>query len=115
MSFSILGTGSAHPKRVVTNDELSTMVETSDEWISTRTGVRERRVLTDETLIDIALLAAKNALCDAGVEPEELDLIICATIRNEYITPTLSCVLQKELGATCPAMDINAACSGFFA
>jgi 3-oxoacyl-[acyl-carrier-protein] synthase-3 len=70
-------------------------------------------VLTDETLIDIALLAAKNALCDAGVEPEELDLIICATIRNEYITPTLSCVLQKELGATCPAMDINAACSGF--
>lgn len=113
MSFSILGTGSAYPKRVVTNDELSAMVETSDEWIKTRTGVSERRVLTDETLIDIALSAAKRALDDAGVSPGDLDLILCATIRNEYITPTLACVLQKELGATCPAMDINAACSGF--
>ncbi len=113
MSFSILGTGSAHPKRVVTNDELSAIVDTSDEWISTRTGVRERRVLTDETLIDIALSAAKHALADAGIQAKELDLILCATIRNEYITPTLACMLQKELGATCPAMDINAACSGF--
>ncbi len=113
MSFSILGTGSAHPKRVVTNEELSTMVDTSDEWIRTRTGVQERRVLTDETLVDIALLAARRALDDAGVSSNELDLILCATIRNDYITPTMACMLQKELGATCPAMDINAACSGF--
>ncbi len=113
MSFSITGTGSAHPKRVVTNDELSAMVDTSDEWIRTRTGVQERRVLTDETLVDIALLAAKRALEDAGVTADELDLILCATIRSDYITPTMACTLQKELGATCPAMDINAACSGF--
>ncbi|HWR24142.1 MAG TPA: beta-ketoacyl-ACP synthase III [Feifaniaceae bacterium] len=113
MSFSICGTGSAYPKRVVTNGELSAMVDTSDEWIRTRTGVRERRVLTDETITDIALTAAKRALEDAGVSPKELDLILCATIRNEYITPTMACMLQKELGANCPAMDINAACSGF--
>ncbi len=113
MSFSILGTGSAYPKRVVSNDELSTMVDTSDEWIRTRTGVSERRILTDETLIDIARLAASHALDDAGITASELDLILCATIRNDYITPTLACMLQKELGATCPAMDVNAACSGF--
>ena len=113
MSFSILGTGSAYPKRVVSNDELSTMVDTSDEWIRTRTGVSERRILTDETLIDIARLAASHALDDAGITASELDLILCATIRNDYITPTLACMLQKELGATCPAMDVIAACSGF--
>ncbi|MEN6470210.1 MAG: beta-ketoacyl-ACP synthase III [Clostridiaceae bacterium] len=113
MSFSIAGTGSAYPARRVTNDELATIVDTSDEWIRTRTGVKERRVLTTETLEDIAFEAARRALEDAKAAPEELDLIVCATIRNDYITPSLSCMLQKRLGATCIAFDINAACSGF--
>ncbi len=113
MGFSLIGTGSAYPARRVTNDELSRLVDTSDEWIRSRTGVCERRVLTGESLTDIAHDAAVRALQDAGVEPGELDLIVCATIRNDYITPSLACVLQKRLGASCVAMDINAACSGF--
>lgn len=113
MSFSIMGTGSAYPARAVTNDELSTLVDTSDAWIFSRTGVRERRILTSETLEDIAFAAAKRALGDAGISPGELDLIVCATIRNDYITPSLACMLQKRLGASCVSMDVNAACSGF--
>jgi len=113
MSFSLIGTGSAYPARAVTNDELSRLVDTSDEWIRTRTGVRERRVLTGETLTELALSAAKAALADARTEPGELDLILCATIRGDFITPSMACMLQKGLGAACPAMDINAACSGF--
>ncbi len=113
MSFSLIGTGSAYPARCVTNDELSRLVDTSDEWIRTRTGVRERHVLTSESLGDIAYEAAVRALEDAGITPQELDLIICATIRNDYITPSLACVLQKRLGASCISLDINAACSGF--
>ncbi|HWR18240.1 MAG TPA: beta-ketoacyl-ACP synthase III [Clostridia bacterium] len=113
MSFSIIGTGSAYPTRCVTNDELATLVDTSDNWIRTRTGVMERRVLTSETLEDIAYDAAMHALEDAKIAPEELDLILCSTIRNDYITPSLACMLQRRLKATCISMDINAACSGF--
>lgn len=113
MSFTIKGTGSAVPKLRVTNDELSRMVETSDEWISSRTGVRERRVLSDETLTDLAMQAAQRALEDAKVEPGELDLILCATIRSDHLSPSMGCILQGQLGAVCPAMDVNAACSGF--
>ncbi|HWS29529.1 MAG TPA: beta-ketoacyl-ACP synthase III [Clostridia bacterium] len=113
MSFTIVGTGSAYPARVVTNDELSQLVDTTDAWIFSRTGVKERRVLTSETLEDIAFEAASRALENAGIAPEKLDLIVCATIRNDYITPSLACMLQKRLGASCFSMDINAACSGF--
>lgn len=113
MSFTIKGTGSAVPKLAVTNDDLSRIVNTSDEWITTRTGVKERRVLSDETLTDLALEAAVKALEDAGVKPGELDFILCATIRGDIISPSMGCLLQGRLGADCPAMDINAACSGF--
>lgn len=113
MSFSLIGTGSAYPAHTVSNDELANMVDTSDEWIRTRTGIHSRHILTDETMTDIALRAARCALEDAGVQPEELDLILFATVRGDYITPSMACVLQKELGAGCPSMDINAACSGF--
>ena len=85
MSFTIKGTGSALPKLVVTNDDLSRIVDTSDEWITTRTGVKERRVLSDETLTDLALEAAEKAMADAGVKPEELDFILCATIRGDVM------------------------------
>ncbi len=111
--FKILSTASALPKCRKTNDDLSTFLDTSDEWISQRTGIRERAVCTDETLTDLLTQAADQALERAGITAQELDLILCATIRGDYITPSQACVIQKEIGASCPAMDISAACTGF--
>lgn len=111
--FKILSTASALPKCRKTNDDLSTFLDTSDEWISQRTGIRERAVCTDETLTDLLTQAANQALERAGITAQELDLILCATIRGDYITPSQACVIQKEIGASCPAMDISAACTGF--
>lgn len=113
MSFSILGTGRAVPEYILSNDELSTMVETNDEWIRTRTGIRNRRIATTENTTELCVNAAKQALDDAGITAKDLDLIICATMRGMYITPSEACVIQKEIGASCPSFDINAACSGF--
>ncbi len=113
MGYRILGTGSAVPKRLVTNEELSMKVDTSDEWINTRTGIRARYIMEDETATSLSYEAVKAALKDSGVKAEELDLIICATISGEYLSPSLSCCIQKEIGAKCPAFDINAACTGF--
>ncbi len=113
MNFKILGTGSAHPKCARTNDDLAEIVETSDEWIYSRTGIKSRYVCTDETISDVAEAAGRSALEQAGVKASELDLIICSTIRGDYFTPSLACVLQERLGAHCPAFDINAACTGF--
>jgi len=112
-SFTLLGTGSRLPKQAVTNDELSTFLDTSDEWIRTRTGIRRRHLLKEEKLIDIALPAAQQALESSGTKAEELDLIICSTLQGDFVSPAFACVVQKYLGATCPAFDINAACSGF--
>ena len=113
MSFSILGTGFYVPPKIVTNDDLSKIVETSDEWITQRVGVRERHVCTTETAADLAVKAAENALADAGVKPEELDLILAATVSGETVSPSIACLVQRDIGATCPAYDINAACSAF--
>lgn len=113
MSFSILGTGSALPRQVVTNDVLSHIVDTSDEWIQSRTGIAKRHVSTGETAADLAYQAAMHALADSGVHANELDLIICATISGDYATPSMACIVQARLGAACPAFDINAACTGF--
>ena len=113
MSFTILGTGRGVPEYVMTNDELSTMVDTSDEWIVQRTGIKTRHICKDETMTDMCVKAAKEAMEDANITADDLDLIICATLRGEYITPSQACVVQKEIGAKCPAFDINAACSGF--
>ncbi len=113
MSFRILGTGSALPEKIVTNDDLSTMVETSDEWITKRVGVKQRRVCTTETVTDLGALAAGRALEAAGVKPEELDLIIAPTISADTISPGLGGMVQNRLGAHCPAFDMNVACPGF--
>lgn len=113
MSFRILGTGSFAPRHVVTNEDLSHMVETSDEWITKRVGVKERRVCTTETATDMGVEAARWALQDAGVDPGELDLIIGATISADTISPGLAGMVQNRLGAGCPCFDINAACPGF--
>lgn len=113
MSFNIIGTGSSCPTKVVTNDDLTTFLDTSDEWITTRTGVKERRVCTNENINDLAVSSAKKAVENAKIEVKDLDLIICATMGGEFVTPSVACCVQKEIGATCPAFDINAACSGF--
>lgn len=113
MSFKIIGTGSCVPEKVLTNDDLSTMVETSDEWIKQRVGISERRICTTETAGDLAACAAKNALQNAGVKPDEIDLIIVSTISSDSICPTVAGFVQEQIGAFCPAFDINSACSGF--
>ena len=109
----IAGTGSALPKKIVTNDMLSEFLDTSDEWIRTRTGVTSRHVISDENLEDLAVEAAKKALENAGMTAAELDFIICSNVVNEYVTPQLSCIIQGGIGASCPCMDINCACAGF--
>lgn len=113
MDFTIIGTGSAVPSHVETNHDLSKFIDTTDEWIFSRSGIKERHICTDDTLIDIAYKAAIAALNNANVLAEDLDLIICATASGEYIIPSLACLLQERLHATCPAFDLNAACSGF--
>lgn len=109
----IAGIGSATPKKVVTNEMLSEFLETSDEWITSRTGIRERRVLSDEKFEELAAEAAGKALADAGISDGAVDLILCSTATSPYITPSLACVVRETLQLPCPAMDINAACAGF--
>lgn len=113
MSIKISGTGRALPLRELSNDELSQLVDTSDEWIATRTGIRTRRVCTDESLTDLCESAARAALQRASLGPEDIDLLLCSTIEGDDVTPSQACLIQQRLGAVCPAMDINAACAGF--
>ena len=114
MSFRILGTGSFVPEKVLTNEDLSRMVDTSDEWITKRVGVKQRHVCTTETTTDMGVEAARRALESSGVKPEELDLIIGASITADTISPGLAGMVQNRLGAgSCPCFDINAACPGF--
>ena len=113
MSFRILGTGSFVPEKIVTNDDLSHMVETSDEWITKRVGVKQRHVCTKETTTDMGVAAAQKALENAGVRPEELDMIIGATISADTISPGLAGMVQNRIGAACPCFDMNVACPGF--
>ena len=114
MRTRICGSGSALPKLEVTNDDLSKIMDTSDEWIKSRTGICSRHLATDETLSSLAADAALQALEEAGIAPEELDMILAATLSADRLLPTLSCELQQRLGAgQAVAFDINAACSGF--
>jgi len=111
----ILGLGSCFPKKVLTNHDLEKMVDTSNEWITKRTGISERRILDEDVPAHkLGVEAAKKALADAKVEPEEVDLIIVTTETPDYLTPSMSCLIQSEIGATkAAAFDLNAACSGF--
>jgi 3-oxoacyl-[acyl-carrier-protein] synthase-3 len=111
----ITGTGSALPERVLTNFDLEKFVETSDEWIHSRTGIRQRHVAAEgETTGDLAFLAAERALAAAGVKASELDLIVLGTTTPDLIFPSTACLVQNRLGANgCAAFDVNAACSGF--
>jgi len=115
LAVSITGLGSHVPERVVTNDELSTMMETSDEWIVERTGIRERRIAApEEALSDLALPAARQALEDAGISGSDLDLIIVATVTPDMAFPATAAILADELGAhDAGAYDLSAGCTGF--
>lgn len=113
MSIQIIGTGSYVPERVVTNDELSTMVETNDEWIQQRVGIQERHVSVNETTADMAIHAANRALEAAGLTGGDIDLIIAATMSSDTACPTVASTVQAAVGASCPAFDINSCCSGF--
>ena len=111
----IAGTGSALPQKVLTNKDLEQFVETSDEWIASRTGIRQRHVVADgETTADLAERAARAAMEAAGVQASELDMIVLGTTTPNLIFPSTACLVQHRLGANgCAAFDVNAACSGF--
>ncbi len=112
---AILGTGHSYPAGILTNADLEKMVETSDEWITTRTGIKQRRkAAPDEYTSMFAVKAARQAIERAGLEPGDIDLLLCATVSPDQILPSTGCIIQAELGANkAAAMDLVAACSGF--
>jgi len=111
--MKIIGTGSALPTLTVTNDMLSEILDTSHEWISTRTGISQRRILSEESLVELGVAACNEALQNANLAAKDIDFIICSNTVNNYVTPALSCIIQGEIGADCPCIDLNSACSGF--
>lgn len=112
--MKIIGTGSCLPQTVVTNDDLSKIMDTSDEWISSRTGIRERHLAKEETTTSMSVEAARRAMENAGVTAQEIDLIIVGTLSADHVTPACACEVQAAIGAqNAVAFDINAACSGF--
>lgn len=114
MTIKIIGTGRCLPENIVTNDDLSKIMDTSDEWIASRTGIRKRHIAKEETTATMSAEAAKRALQQSGLSPEEIDLIIVGTITGDYVTPSTACEVQRLIGAdNAVAFDINAACSGF--
>src|SRR4030088_1018702 len=115
MNSGILGTGHSYPEGILTNADLERIVETSDEWITSRTGIKQRRKAgPDEYTSQFAVRAARGEIERSGVDPAEIDLILCATVTPDQILPSAACLIQAELGAhNAAAMDIVAACSGF--
>ena len=114
--IKLLSTGSALPRRAVTNDDMSKIVDTNDEWIATRTGIRSRYHCTEgESHTSLCLAAAKQALERAGISPEQIGVCIVATLSQDFLTPAAACILQRDLGfpEDTVCFDLNAACSGF--
>lgn len=115
INSKIVGYGHYVPEKVLTNDDLSKIVDTNDEWISTRTGIKSRYIAENETTSDLAMNAAKMALENAGLKPTDIDLVVLGTITPDYTTPATAILVAKKLGIRegVPAFDISAACSGF--
>jgi 3-oxoacyl-[acyl-carrier-protein] synthase-3 len=115
-NLELIACGMGLPAKSFTNEDLARTVDTSDEWITTRTGIRSRYFCTgEESNFTMAYAAAKDAMAKAGITPEEIGCVVCATITSDYVTPSLACMLQNKLGLSeeIPALDINGACSGF--
>ena len=113
MGIKIIGTGKKLPKHVVTNEALATFLDTSDDWIISKTGIKTRTVCTDESLTDLAEEASRIALAKAGILMSDADMMICATVTGDYYMPSMACCVLERLGGVCPAFDVSAACSGF--
>ena len=113
MGIKIIGMGKGIPEKSITNDELADFLDTSDDWIVTRTGIKTRYVCTHESLTDLSTIASTQALKNAKLNVSDIDLIICATLGGDYRTPSHACAVAEQIGATCPAFDVNAACTGF--
>lgn len=112
--INILGTGSYAPELRITNDDMAKVVETNDEWISTRTGIKSRHYSNGELTWQMGAKAAQKAIEAAGISPEEIGLVIFSTITNDFLTPSCACMVQNEVGAVnAAAFDLNAACTGF--
>lgn len=109
----IIGTGSALPRKVVTNEMLAGFLDTSDEWIYPRTGIKTRHVITDENLEDLGAEAVSKALEMSGLNAEDIDLFVVSNVVSEYVTPSISCIIGEKLRLKCPMFDINCACPGF--
>ena len=110
----IVGTGSYKPKNVVKNDDFKKIIETSDEWIRTRTGITERHMSSGEATFFMGAEAAKDAIAEAGIDPSEIGLIIFSTVTPDYLTPSMACMVQREIGADgAMALDVNCGCTGF--
>jgi 3-oxoacyl-[acyl-carrier-protein] synthase-3 len=111
----IIGTGSALPDKVITNFDLEKMVDTSDKWITERTGIKERRIADEKTAAsDLGLAAARRAIEMSGVDPGEIEVVVVATSSPDMLFPSTACIIQSQLGiGKVPALDVNAACSGF--
>ena len=111
---NIIGVGKYVPDLIVTNDMLSEIVDTNDEWITTRTGIKSRHITNGEPTYHLGAMAAKEAVQDADIDPKDIGIIIVTTITNDFSTPSVSCLIQREIGAIGSlAIDINCACSGF--
>ena len=113
MSLKIIGMGKGIPERCITNDDLAEFLDTDDDWIVSRTGIKTRYICTNETLTELSATAAKQALDKANLTTDDISLIICATLGGDYRTPSHACAVAEQLGTKCPAFDINAACTGF--
>ena len=110
--MKIIGTGSALPEKTITNDMLAGFLDTSDEWIVTRTGIHTRRLLSGETLRELALKAARAAMDASGLRPQDIDYLICSNVANSYVSPSLGSIILGPLGCCCPTFDMNGACAG---
>lgn len=110
--MKIIGTGSALPEKVVTNDMLAGFLDTSDSWITSRTGIHTRHLLSKETLGELAITAALAAIESSKLQPEEIDYLICSNVANSYVSPSLGSIILAPLGCKCPCFDLNGACAG---
>lgn len=114
VGVKVKGIGRAVPEVIASNDDFAKIVDTNDEWITQRTGIKTRHISNGEPTYYFGAKAAKEAVADAGLEPSDIGLIIVTTVTPDYYTPSTACLIQRELGVSgCPAFDVNAACSGF--